>query len=167
MINISISHRAIKIGAIFIAILILICMTIPAVSDVQPNTFGPKKLGPKKFGVYDTKIFQSPNLKILYENEAYLGYGAVVNMGFDNIEGNNYVWALIYLNPPSGAENQVKYYQMVYIPAPRLQSLCEVSLGTGAEMEVYGHLIAKPEELNLQDQVLLYEVTRVRVLPGY
>ena len=161
MINISISHRAIKIGAIFIAILILICMTIPALSDVQRKTSVPKN-----FGVDDTKIFKSPDLKFLYENEVYLGSGEVVNMGFDIIKGNNYVWALIYLKPPS-EENQVKHYQMVHIPAPRLQSLCEVSLGTGAKMEVYGHLIAKPEELNLHDMVLLYEVTRVRILPGY
>ena len=165
MINISISHRSIKIGAIFIAVLLLSAIAIPAGSQ---QTFREGIVLEIPFPNPD--LFDSPFLESLLDSNLRMYTRDVQAIGLMEIGETKHVWARVHLTARSQEDLGIPTLQLLYIPGPRLQSLFELAKANGDNMQIDCHEIVEPEGWDLIGSMTLYKVTSAVVyksqIPG-
>ena len=162
MINLSISHRTIKIGAIFIAVLILAVMAIPTRS-LEAGVLEPSipRFTLENKGIYE-KLPAVPFQAFVEDTTVTMYIPSVMQLGLYEFGGKRHGWAHVRVfNEVIG---QPHNQRLLYIPGVRLQSLFETAYSTGGDMVIHAHPIAKPEGWDRRSEETLYKVTSATLL---
>ena len=163
MLNISISHRTIKIAVLCIAVLLLAAAVIPTGSleagSLEITRGGLELMLP---GVNE-EIPASPFQAFVEDTTVQMEIKEVKQVGIAEIGDKKYGWAFVLVTSSNrrwlGFTSNLEHLELLYIPGPRLQSLFVEAISSHIALRVYAHPIAKPEGWDQTEDYTLYKVT--------